>query len=185
MLFTESQKGGGWKGSLRPSGTTPAWAGTPSTAYPCGFQRSPRIETKTTLDNLFQCSFTLTMKKNCFLMFRGNLLCFNACPLSLILSLGTSEKYLTLSSLYLPIRWFVHIDEILPEPYLLYNKQSQLSHRKESIFPLRRVAPDPALKDVCKRISGVLFETLGFLVIKLQKPTFCSSCAAQLCFVLT
>jgi len=41
------------------------------------------------MDNLYQSSVTLTVKK-CFLMFRGNLQCFSLCPLALILSLSTS-----------------------------------------------------------------------------------------------
>jgi len=43
----------------------------------------------TSLGKLPQCSVTLTVKK-CFLMFRGNLLCFSLCPLPLVLSVDTS-----------------------------------------------------------------------------------------------
>ena len=59
---------------------------------------------KILLGNLFQGSVTLTVKK-CFLMIRGNLLCFSLCPLPLILSLGTVEKSLALFSLYPPFRY--------------------------------------------------------------------------------
>ena len=52
--------------------------------------------------NLLQCSVTLVVKK-CFLMFRGNLLWF--CPLPFVLSLGTTEKSLALSSLHPPFRY--------------------------------------------------------------------------------
>jgi len=47
----------------------------------------------TSLGSLFQCSVTLRGKKF-FLMFRRNFLCFNLCPLPLVLSLGTTEKSL-------------------------------------------------------------------------------------------
>lgn len=44
----------------------------------------------TSLGNLCQCSVALTIKKKSFLMFLGNLLCSNLCPLTLILSLGNN-----------------------------------------------------------------------------------------------
>jgi len=54
-------------------------------------------DSTTSLGSLFQCSVTLRGKKF-FLMFRWNLLCFSLCPLPLVLSLGTTEKSLALSS---------------------------------------------------------------------------------------
>lgn len=42
--------------------------------------------------NLCQCSVTLTGKKRCFLMLRGNLLCFTLCLVPLTLSLGYHWK---------------------------------------------------------------------------------------------
>ncbi|XP_074997864.1 armadillo repeat-containing protein 1 isoform X2 [Calonectris borealis] len=60
-------------------------------------------DSTTSLANLCQCSVTLTVKK-CFLLFRGNLLSSSVCPLRLVLSLGTTEKSLALSSLHPPFR---------------------------------------------------------------------------------
>jgi len=54
-------------------------------------------DSTTYLGSLFQCSVTLRGKKF-FLMFRRNFLCFNLCPLPLVLSLGTTEKSLAPSS---------------------------------------------------------------------------------------
>ena len=50
------------------------------------------------LGNLCQCSVTLTVIK-CFLMFRGNLLCFRLCPRPLFLALNTTGKSLAPFSL--------------------------------------------------------------------------------------
>jgi len=54
---------------------------------------SREAESTASLGSLFQCSVTLRVKKF-FLMFRWNFLCFNLCPLPLVLSLGTTEKNL-------------------------------------------------------------------------------------------
>jgi len=51
----------------------------------------------TSLVNLCQCLVTLIVKQ-CFLMLRENPLYFSSCPLPLVLSLGTTEKSLTLFS---------------------------------------------------------------------------------------
>ena len=59
----------------------------------------------TSLSNLCQCLVTCTVKK-CFPMFGGNLLCFSVCTLPLVLSLGTTEKGLALSSLHPRFRYF-------------------------------------------------------------------------------
>ena len=60
-------------------------------------------------------------------MFRQSLLCFSLCPLSLVLSLGTTEKILALSALQYPFRYFCTLMRSLPEPSLLQAKRSQLS----------------------------------------------------------
>ncbi|PKU46071.1 gamma-aminobutyric acid receptor subunit alpha-4 isoform x1 [Limosa lapponica baueri] len=75
--------------------------------------------------NLCQCPVTLTVEK-CFLMFRKNLLCFTLCLLPPVLSLGTTEKSLALSSLFPPIRYFYTWIRS-PDPSHLLAKQSQLS----------------------------------------------------------
>ncbi|KAK4817104.1 hypothetical protein QYF61_027967 [Mycteria americana] len=60
-------------------------------------------DSTTSLGSLCQCLVIHTGKK-CFLRFRRNLLCFSLCPLPLVLSLGTTEKTLALSSLQPPFR---------------------------------------------------------------------------------
>lgn len=52
---------------------------------------------RTSLDNLFQCSATWTVKEHFFLV-RWCLLCFSWCPLPRVLTRGTTEKSLTPSS---------------------------------------------------------------------------------------
>ena len=59
-------------------------------------------------------------------MFGGNLLCFSLCPLSLVLSLDTTENRAPSPTHCLQL--FIYIDEIPPEPSLLQAKQPQLSH---------------------------------------------------------
>ena len=54
--------------------------------------------------NLCQSLVTLIVKK-CFLMFRQSLLCFSLCPLPLVLSLGSTEKSLTPSSVHPSCRY--------------------------------------------------------------------------------
>ena len=50
-------------------------------------------DSTTSLGSLFQCSFTLRVKKF-FFMFTWNFLCFNLCPLPLVLLLGTTPESL-------------------------------------------------------------------------------------------
>ena len=106
----EPQNGWGWKGSLEVIWSKPPAQAGPPTADcpgPCpdGFWISPKDGDYTTsLGSLCQCSVTFPVKK-CFLMFRGNLLCFSLCPLPLVLSLGTTEKSLAPSSLHPPFRY--------------------------------------------------------------------------------
>lgn len=52
-------------------------------------------------------------------MFRWTILCFSWCPSPLIFSLSTNEKSLASSSFATSLQVFVHINEILPEPFLL------------------------------------------------------------------
>jgi len=72
----------------KSSGPTPhTQAGPPKAG--CSRTMSRRLlnisregDSATSLGNLCQCSVTLTVKKNCFLVFRWTLLCFSLCPLS-------------------------------------------------------------------------------------------------------
>ena len=65
--------------------------------------------------------FRYPCSKELFPIFRVNFLCFNLCPLPLVLSLGTTEKSLAPSSLHLPFSWD------LPKPCLLQAEQPHLS----------------------------------------------------------
>ncbi|XP_052646855.1 uncharacterized protein LOC128143559 [Harpia harpyja] len=64
-------------------------------------------DSTTSLGNLCQSLVTLTLKK-CFLMFRGNLLCFSLCPLPLVLLLGATEKILAPSFSHPPFSPYFH-----------------------------------------------------------------------------
>lgn len=72
-------------------------------------------ETPQHLSSLHWCSITHTVTKY-FLKFRQHLLCSSLCPLSLVLSLGNTEKSLSLSSLHPPFKylWMLMIS---PKPF--------------------------------------------------------------------
>jgi len=70
---------------------------------------------------------------------RGNLLCFSLCPLPLVLSLGTTEKYLSLSSLHSPFRYLCTLirsslrllqaeQSQLPQPFIMGEMLQSLNH---------------------------------------------------------
>lgn len=86
---------------------TSAQVGTPRKGCPNRVQESFEAlqggDSSTSLDNLCQGFVTCTAQKYC-LVFKGNILCSSLCPLPLLLSLGTTEKSLSLSSLHPPIR---------------------------------------------------------------------------------
>lgn len=84
-------------------------------------------------------SHPLWAQSKCFLMFRWTIPCFNWLPSPLVFSLGTNEKSLSLSSFATSLQAFVHIDEILPEPFLLQAAQFLLS------LPYMRNVLDPSL----------------------------------------
>ena len=67
------------------------------TASRCVLNTSREGDSTTSLGSLCQCCITLRVKKF-FLMFSWNFLCFNLCPLPLVLLLGTTEKSLVPSS---------------------------------------------------------------------------------------
>ena len=80
----------------------PAQAGSPRAGCtgPCpgGSGISPeKGDSTASLGSLVQCSVTLRVKKF-FLLFSWNFLCFNLCPLPLVLLLGTTEKSLVPSA---------------------------------------------------------------------------------------
>ena len=93
-------------------------------------------DSTTSLGNLCQCLITLTGKK-CFLMFRGNLLCFCLCPLLLVMSLGTTGRSLALSAMYPPFRY------ICWDPPWAFSSPCWTIPAL-STFPHGRDAPDPA-----------------------------------------
>lgn len=61
----------------------------------------------TSLGNLLHCWTTISVKY-LFLMFKWIILYFNVCPLSLVLSLVTTEKSLALSSFLHPSVVYIH-----------------------------------------------------------------------------
>lgn len=78
------------------------WLNTPAYAGPPGEDPQDHIQlldifkqedATNPVGNLCWWSVTLTVKK-CFLMYRGNILCFTLCLLPLVLALGTTEKSL-------------------------------------------------------------------------------------------
>lgn len=107
----ESQMGQGWKGPL-----VATWAnllarvGTTRTSCPglvCRQVLSISEDRYSTasMDNLCQCLVFLTVKKKKVLMFRGDLLCLGLWPLTLVLSLGITEKSPASSSFHSPLRY--------------------------------------------------------------------------------
>ena len=105
--ITESQNRRGCKGPLRVQ--PPCWSRvTYSRPHRTTSRQVVNIcregESTASLGSLFQCSVTLRGKKF-FLMFSWSFLCFNLCPLPLVLSLGTTEKSLAPSSWHPPFRY--------------------------------------------------------------------------------
>jgi len=64
--------------------------------------------------------------KNCFLMFRGNLLCLILCPLPPVMSLGTPEKSLAPSFFAPSLHIFPYIDKNPLKPSDIQAEQSQV-----------------------------------------------------------
>ena len=98
------------------------------------------------LGSLCQCSVTLTVKK-CFLMFRGNLLCFILCPLPHVLSLGITGKSLDPSIFTPSLQVFMYIGEISARtPSLLFLRAelsrifSAFHHRRHALVPSSLIA---------------------------------------------
>lgn len=79
-------------------------------------------------------------------MFGENLLCFRLCPLLFILSLSTTEKSLTLSSLYSPF-WHLHILTSVsdPQPSITTSLSSGQDSPISSLFLHRRDVPVSSL----------------------------------------
>lgn len=69
-------------------------------------------ETTTSLDNLYQCSVTCTIKKH-FLTFKGNLMF-----LSVALALGTTVKYPVPFSVHPGLHVFIYANKVPTEPSL-------------------------------------------------------------------
>lgn len=123
---------------------------------PDGFWVSPRVETPQSLGNLYQCSITLKVK-NCFLLFRGILLCFSLYPLPIVLSLSTTEKSLNASSsqppfsyLYTLIRFllsllFSKLNTYFSQPFPIGEMLQSLHHLRGlsldslHVFPVLRI----------------------------------------------
>jgi len=74
------------------------------------------------LGNLFQCLSTLIAKR-CLFVFRGNFMCFNLCPLPLVLSLALLRSLTPSSSFCTTVYTQAQYP---PEPSLLQAEHSQL-----------------------------------------------------------
>ena len=124
--ITESQNGRGWKGPLvQPSCQSRVTYSRLHRTFSRRVLNISREKDSTIpLGSPFQCSVTLRGKKF-FLMFSWNFLCFNLCPLPLVLSLGTTGKSLAPSSWPPPCRY---LEAFLrsPQPSLLQAEQAQL-----------------------------------------------------------
>ncbi|KAK4832342.1 hypothetical protein QYF61_021871 [Mycteria americana] len=70
-------------------------------------------DSTTSTGSLCQCSVTFVVQK-CFLMFRGNLLCFRLCPLPLVLSPGTNARSLAPFSLHPPFKYLYILMRSIP-----------------------------------------------------------------------
>lgn len=82
------------------------------------------METATSLENLCQCSDTLTVRK-CFLMFRLNLMCFILWSLPLVPLMYTTEWSLAPSS-FLPMK---HLHTSISPQSLLFSRKLHISGR--------------------------------------------------------
>lgn len=96
--------------------------------------------------------------KQCFLIFRGNLLCFKMCPLRLVLSLGTSGKCLAPSSVHSPLR-YLHTLTKCPEPALLQPEQSLVSQP----FPVWEMLQSQSIN----HLSGDALDSLQYVHVLL------------------
>lgn len=116
--------------ALCPSRAT--WSQVPTTVSRQPLNISKNGSPMNSLGNPWQCSVFLTVK--CFLMFRGNHLCFSLCSLPLVLSLDTTIKSLPLSINSLPST--VHNKKISLS-FFFSRLKSQLTD-----FPHRKYAPN-------------------------------------------
>lgn len=117
-------------------------------------------DSTTSLGKQCQCSVNLIVKK-CFLMFRGNFLCFYLCLLPLW-SYDWASLKRTWLCFYIPFRC---IDKIFPEPSLLQVEQSHLSHSFLTGERWRQITNEKYLKK--KKRSYFLSDLNRFL--KLEK----------------
>ena len=110
IIYIISQAGWGWKGPLQVIWSNSSAQARPPTADcsgPCpdSFWISPSVE----IPQLRRAAYLPVLghphNEKCFLMLRGNLLCFSLCPLPLVLLPGSTEKSLALSPLHPPQRY--------------------------------------------------------------------------------
>jgi len=76
--------------------------------------------------------------KKFFLMFKGNFLDFNLCPLPLVLFLGAKEKNLPLSSL-LPPSEFIHVGKIPLGRFFPPQAEHPVSHLWNKQVPFNQI----------------------------------------------
>lgn len=89
---------------LRAGFTTTGYSGLHAVGF---FSVSKDGDSASSVSSLLWCLISFTVQK-CYLMFRGNLLCFSLCSLLLVLSLGTIAKCVTVLYIPLPLGISVH-----------------------------------------------------------------------------
>lgn len=91
-------------------------------------------------------------------MFSGNILCIcNLCPLAVVLSLGSTEKSLALSSLHPPIRLSMYNTQFPSEASLLQSKLIQLT---QSFLTGRMMQP-------CHHFCGIFLDSFQYAHVSL------------------
>lgn len=121
----------------------------------CLLNVSNREDTTTSPGNLWQRVVTLTVKQY-FLMFRGNILCFNLCPLLLVWSLGITEKSLALSSQSLRYSYILmRPSQASSTPGCTVSALSAFPHRKDTPVPSPFSCPFVALVPVVSHVSWI------------------------------
>lgn len=129
---TESWKCWVWRKSLvisSPASVPKAGSPGASCKGPCAvifLSSSKDGDFTISLRNVLHCSVTFTPKTSVFLTFLWNSLLFSSCPLTLGLSLGTTDKSLALSSLH-PAPSGIYPCWWGPPESSLLQEQSQLS----------------------------------------------------------
>ena len=119
-------------------------------------------------------------------MFRGYLLCFSLCPLTLVLSLGNTEKSLAPSPLHSATRYLYTQMRFPPEPSLLQTEQLIFSYKRCSRPLITFMALCWTLSSVCMSLlwarvqnwthTGLIQFTLMSKTITCNSQVYMCSC---------